>query len=142
MKYYDYTLRQLRSGFWVDPYPLIWHKSDNRGTLPDPSRGPRRVYEVAFLASHGDRKITTAVSNLFAHSIGADREHMSLKPVPVLQHFFRMFVDSNTRILDPTCGSGTSLVAARNLGATHFLGLEVDKDFHDLAVRNWNDGQV
>jgi DNA modification methylase len=40
-----------------------------------------------------------------------------------------------TSILDPTCGSGTALRAARSLGAQRFLGLEANKEYADDALR-------
>lgn len=138
MRYYTETLAVLKEHFWVDNYPLIWHKSDNKGTLPDPERGPRRVYEVAFLCSHGDRKILSAVSNTFSGPTIRDGEHMSEKSQDMLQHFFRMCVDGGTRMLDPTCGSGSALRAADALGASSILGLELNPEFADNAVRAWN----
>jgi len=138
MRHYDHTLRVLRDAFWVDPYPLIWAKSDNRGILPDPKRGPRRVYETAFLCSHGDRPIISPVSNVFSAPTTRVSEHMSEKNVEMLQHFFRMVVDENTRMLDPTCGGGSSLRAARSMGATNLLGLEINPEFHANAERAWN----
>src|SRR5690606_36396537 len=64
MDYYQRTLDALSGMGWsVNPFPLIWHKSDNTGILPDPSRGPRRIYETALFASRGDRKIVGAVGN-------------------------------------------------------------------------------
>ena len=59
---------------------------------------------------------------------------MSAKPEPVLRHFFRMFVDENSTVLDPTCGSGTALRAAESLGAAHILGIEVNKEFAERAA--------
>jgi DNA modification methylase len=47
-----------------------------------------------------------------------------------------MFVDEFTLMLDPTCGSGSSLIAAESLGARHVLGLEIDKDFCEQANRS------
>lgn len=139
MRWYNETLAALKAaGFWVDPYPLVWHKSDNKGTLPDPERGPRRVYEVAFLASHGDRKIIQSVSNTFSGPTVKLGEHMSEKSEDMQAHFMRMMVDENTRLLDPTCGSGSSLRAARRLGATSVLGLEQNPEFAELARRAWN----
>ena len=44
-----------------------------------------------------------------------------------------MFVDENTRMLDPTCGSGTSLCAAESLYAAHILGIEINEDYADGA---------
>jgi site-specific DNA-methyltransferase (adenine-specific) len=58
---------------------------------------------------------------------------MSEKPEPMLRHFFGMLVDENTVMLDPTCGSGSSLRAAESLGAKHVLGLELNPEFAALA---------
>lgn len=139
MRYYQPTLDALRAaGLWVDPYPLMWHKSDNKGTLPDPERGPRRVYEVAFLCSHGDRKIIQPVSNTFSGPTVKLGEHMSEKSEDMQVHFMRMMVDENTRLLDPTCGSGSSLRAAARLGAGSVLGLEMNPEFAELARRAWD----
>lgn len=135
MRYYTETLAALQSGFRVDPYPLVWHKSDNKGTLPDPERGPRRVYEVAFFCSHGDRKIISPVSNTFSGPTIRQGDHMSEKSQDMLQHFLKMAVDPQTRMLDPTCGSGSALRAARALGAGSVLGLEVNPEFVANARR-------
>lgn len=138
MRFYTETLAVLKEHFRVDPYPLVWHKSDNKGTLPDPERGPRRIYEVAFLCSFGDRKIIQPVSNTFSGPTVKLGEHMSEKSEDMQAHFMRMMVDENTRMLDPTCGSGSSLRAARRLGAASVLGLEMNPEFADLARRAFN----
>lgn len=123
------------SDFDLDPFPLVWHKSDGKGILSDPQRGPRRVYETALFGSRGDRKIVKAKAN--ACSEPAVRgQHLSTKPEPVLRHFFEMFVDENTSMLDPTCGSGTALrVAKKELDAPYVLGIEIDPEFAENARR-------
>jgi hypothetical protein len=132
MQRYQWTLDFLSTMFKIDPYPLVWVKSDNSGILPDPERGPRRIYETAFFGSRGDRKIVRAKAN--AVSLQSDKEfHMSVKPRDVLSYFFQMFVDNTTRMLDPTAGSGSSLRAAEALGANYVLGLERDPEFVRLA---------
>lgn len=118
----------------VNPFPLIWHKSDGAGIIPDANRGPRRTYETAFLASRGDRKIVRAVSNSVGCPISRGR-HMSEKPQGVLRHYFRMLVDEHSSVLDPTCGSGSAIRAAASCGASRFLGLEINKAFADEADR-------
>jgi hypothetical protein len=122
MKYYcetrEFFLHRLPE--WaLEDFPLVWLKSDNKGILPDPKRGPRRVYETCFIASRGDRLIVRAVANGYAAPTGA-KSHQSEKPEPVLRHFMQMFVDEHTRLLDPTCGSGSSLRAAESLHASCF----------------------
>lgn len=137
MDFYQPTLDRLtKMGWKVNPFPLVWMKNDNTGILPDPQRGPRRIYETAFFASRGDRKITSrgAVANAFAHP-GRDKEiHMSEKPVPMLKHFMGMIVDEYSNVLDPTAGSANALKAASALGASRVLGLERDGEFYNRAT--------
>lgn len=133
MKHYAFTLDSLYTMGWkVDDFPLIWHRSDNTGILPDPNRGPRRTYETALFASRGDRKIVRAVSNSFAANTVRER-HMSEKPQVMLEYFFRMLVDEHSTVLDPTAGSGSAIRAARALGAKRILGLELNPEFVERA---------
>lgn len=123
----------------VDPYPLTWLKSDNAGILPDPNRDYRRIVETAFFCSRGDRKIVDPVSNGYSAPStrgSSNRLHMSEKPVPVLNHFFKALVDQHTEIIDPTCGSGNALVSAEGLGAKRIMGVELSSEYHEVAVSN------
>lgn len=138
MKFHEETKAALSQIGKVNPFPLIWGKSDNTGLLPDPQRGPRQIYETALLVSRGDRKIVRAVSNAFWHPANKDAaEHLSEKPVNVLLHFFPMLVDESTKLLDPTAGSGTSLIAAKKLGAQYTRGYEINQGFCDVANRKF-----
>lgn len=139
MDHYEMTRERLTQMGWrVNPFPLVWHKTDNSGILPDPNRGPRRIYETAFFCSRGDAKIVQAVGNCVGHA-NTKAIHMSEKPVDMLTHFMRMVVDENTRLLDPTCGSGNALRAAKRLGAPTVAGLEINPEFYQAAVEAWNE---
>jgi ParB/RepB/Spo0J family partition protein len=135
MDYYEETRKQLAAMGWrVNPFPLVWIKNDNTGILPDAKRGPRRIYETAFFASRGDRFIVNSVANAFA-APGREKEiHMNEKPVVMLKHFLRMFVDEYSTVLDPTAGSANALKAATALGAPTVLGLERDTEFFQRAT--------
>lgn len=133
MKYYTQTMtlfaRKLPQ-LVLNDFPLIWHKTDNRGTLPDPQRGPRRVYETCLFGATEDRKIVKAISNTYgAPTHKSKAGHISEKPEPVLRHFFQMIVDDQTSIFDPTCGSGSAIRAAESMGAKRSLGIEIDSEF-------------
>ena len=126
------TFRDLAPSLIFWPKPLIWHKTDNIGILADPQRGPRHVYETCLFASQDDRKILRAVSDTYGAP--TDRSHHpSTKPEPVLRHFMQMFINERTRLLDPTCGSGSAIRAAESLGAEFVLGLEKDQTHCDAA---------
>lgn len=130
---YEPTAQALEAMGWdINPLPLIWMKSDAIGIIPDPERGPRQIYETCLFGSRGDRKIVSPVANAYAAPTVRDR-HMSEKPEPMLRHFFRMLVDENTVMLDPTCGSGSAVRAAESLNAKYTLGLEINPEFCGLA---------
>lgn len=134
MHFYDATRDYFRkhSDFRIDPFPLVWVKSDNIGILPDPERGPRRIYETALFGSRGDRKVVRSASNAISFPSQRD-DHMSIKPQAMLEHFFKMFVDGSSTVLDPTCGSGGALRAAQTHNAASVLGLEVNTEFYNRA---------
>ncbi len=125
--------RELAPELIFQPRALVWLKSDNVGIVPDPKRGPRWITELALMASRGDRVLVQPLANAY-NAPTARTLHPSAKPEPVLRHFFRMFVDSTSRVLDPTCGAGSSLRAAESLGAAHVLGIERDENYV-LAAR-------
>lgn len=113
---------------------LVWHKSDNVGITPDPLRGPRWTAETALMASRGDRPLVRPLASSYSAPT-ARALHPSTKPEPVLRHFFGMFVDGTTRLLDPTCGAGSALRAAESLGASLVLGIERSNAFAETAQR-------
>jgi ParB-like chromosome segregation protein Spo0J len=130
-----FFLRNL-PGCTIQEHLMIWHRPDNSGICPDPQRYGRRTYDTAMLISLGDRLIVNprALSFSFPWS---DKTHRSMKPVQVLDHFFSMFVDKHSRVLDPTCGSGTSLIAAKKAGAKAMLGLEKDERMSTQAASSF-----
>lgn len=58
--------------------------------------------------------------------------HPTQKSVPLLEHLIRLFTDPGDVVIDPCAGSGTTLLAARNLGRRGY-GFEIDKDFYKDA---------
>ncbi len=136
MEYYAQTVDLITAAGWrVDKFPLIWHKSDNTGILPDKDRGPRRTYETALFCTRGDRKIVRAKANSTS-AVVTKNFHMSEKPLLVLEHFLQMLVDETSIVLDPTCGSGNAIKTAEALGAAYSLGLEINPKYAEAAKEN------
>lgn len=135
MKHYQATLNFFAENTDLVPeeFPLVWVKSDGLGIAPDVARRPRRVYETALLLSRGDRKLVKLANNAYVAPKGRAGVHLSVKPVPVLRHFLSMVCDDLSEVLDPTCGSGSALVAAESLGAKRVVGLEIDSEFAAFA---------
>ena len=125
---------KLLEGCVFEPYPLIWQRGENEGIAPDPARRPRRIYEMAFFGWRGDRKVIRTKANLVMAPTERIR-HPHEKSEEALKHFFEMCVDSNTRLFDPTCGSGSALRAAAALGAADVFGLELNEEYAEQARR-------
>jgi ParB family chromosome partitioning protein len=129
-----WELLKLLDGFNFDEVPLVWVRDDQRGIVPDAQRRPRRMYEMAFFGWRNDRKLVRVKNNAVV-AASTSEIHPHEKPIAALTHFLEMVVDAQTTILDPTCGSGTVLRAAKTLGASRFLGLEANKEYADDALR-------
>ena len=119
-------------GLKFAPHPLIWHKTDNVGIVQDVRRTPRHVYETALLASRGNMHLVKVVSDVYG-SPTDKRLHPSAKPEPMLRHFLSLVCDDTSTLLDPTCGSASSLRAAESLGAKQVLGMDIDETTVGLA---------
>lgn len=58
--------------------------------------------------------------------------HPAQKPVSVLKRLIEIFTDPGDVVIDPCCGSGTTLRAAAELGRSSF-GFEIDRNFYNRA---------
>ena len=58
--------------------------------------------------------------------------HPSQKPVNVIKQLIEIFTDEGDVVIDPCCGSGTTLRAAHELGRSAF-GFEIDRNFYTKA---------
>lgn len=59
--------------------------------------------------------------------------HPTQKPVAVLERLIEIFTDEGDVVIDPCAGSGTTLIAARNLNRKSY-GFEIEKKFYNDAV--------
>lgn len=58
--------------------------------------------------------------------------HPAQKSVKVLKRLIETFTDEGDVVIDPCCGSGATLRAARELNRSAF-GFEIDRNFYELA---------
>ena len=58
--------------------------------------------------------------------------HPAQKPVAVLKRLIEIFTDPGDVVIDPCCGSGTTLRAAYELGRSAY-GFEIDRNFYQRA---------
>ena len=59
--------------------------------------------------------------------------HPNEKPILLLEYMIKTFTNENEIILDSTCGSGSTCVAAKNTNR-RYVGIEKDQKWCDLAI--------
>lgn len=64
--------------------------------------------------------------------------HPTQKPLPVLKRLIEIFTDEGDVVIDPVCGSGSTLIAAKELNRSAY-GFEIDKNFYRQA-QDWING--
>jgi site-specific DNA-methyltransferase (adenine-specific) len=65
-------------------------------------------------------------------------KHPTQKPLDLLKRIVLASTKENDIVLDPFCGSGTTGVACKCLGSfgkRSFIGIEIDKNYCDLAKK-------
>ncbi len=62
----------------------------------------------------------------------SEKIHPTQKPVQLLQRLIALFTDPGEVVIDPCCGSGSTVIAAARSGRTGY-GFEIKKDFYKSA---------
>lgn len=85
----------------------------------------------------------TSASNVLSvpRTARATQEHPTQKPVELMARLIRATTGGGTTVLDPFCGSGTTGVAAVQLGR-EFIGIERDPAYVEVAARRLTDAGV
>jgi site-specific DNA-methyltransferase (adenine-specific) len=106
---------------------------------------------------------TTIADNVLAHGVGAFNEeaflryekftdnvltsgfmpgetglHPTQKPIKLMQALIELATQEGQVVLDPFCGSGTTLVAAKNTGRK-YIGFELNPEYFEIAEYRLND---
>lgn len=68
-------------------------------------------------------------------SADIEKLHPTQKPVKLLKKLIEIFTDEGDIVIDPTAGSGSTLIAALELNRKAY-GFEIDKNFYKLSS-NW-----
>lgn len=95
----------------------------------------RYQHELAYLLAKGSPKQPACpIPDVIDFSYTGNRLHPIEKPVSALLPLVGAFSNEGDLVLDPFCGSGSTLVAARQL-RRRFLGIELDSSYHSIASK-------
>jgi adenine-specific DNA-methyltransferase len=95
----------------------------------------RYEHESAYLLAKGEAKPpATPVPDVLDWSYTGNRFHPTQKPVEALKPLIAAFCPANGLVLDPFCGSGSTLVAAKAL-RRRYVGIDLDGAHCRTAAR-------
>ena len=66
-------------------------------------------------------------------------EHPTPKPVELPRFFMRLHTQRGDMVLDPVCGAGPALVAAREVGC-RAIGIEIEERYCEIAAKRLSQG--
>jgi site-specific DNA-methyltransferase (adenine-specific) len=93
----------------------------------------RYSHECAYLLAKGDvTPPLKPIADVIDWKYTGNRLHPTQKPVSSLRPLVETFCPTGGLVLDPFCGSGSTLVAARKLDRS-YVGIEIDPEHHKIA---------
>ena len=116
---------------------MVWVKPDSSPQFN--GQGPAQGYESiasAWCGNGASKWNGGGKRGVFVHNCNQGRfgGHPTEKPVPLMVELLELFTDPKETILDPFMGSGTTGVAAIQLGRK-FIGIEREPKYFDIACQ-------
>jgi site-specific DNA-methyltransferase (adenine-specific) len=113
-----------------------------RKQYPSSTRFLRYQHEQAYVLAKGDvQPPAQPIPDVIDFPYTGNKLHPTQKPVGALKPLIGAFCPSGGIVLDPFAGSGSSLLAARQLGRS-FVGIELDAQHHRTATARLADAQA
>lgn len=125
------TTDMLQSGGWVWRGIAVWDKTE----AARPQKGRfRNQCEYIVWGSKGDMPIEGAcLPGVFRLPVSArDKLHMTGKPLPIMRSVLAI-CPPNSVVLDPFFGSGSTGVAALEIGM-HYIGMELVPEYYGIGT--------
>lgn len=92
-----------------------------------------RHHEQAYVLSKGKPKTHAMIRSVIEFPYSGNKYHPSQKPIEALLPLVSAFSKPQDIVCDPFMGSGSTLLAAREVDR-RFMGIELDKAYYDIAV--------
>lgn len=116
---------------------LAWVKPDAAPRFN--GQGAARGFECAVTAWAGKGYRTWNAGGkrgVYTHCVNTNRYggHPTEKPLPLMMEILKDFTNHGQTVLDPFCGSGTTIVACEKMGRRG-IGIEMNEEYFNLACK-------
>jgi site-specific DNA-methyltransferase (adenine-specific) len=92
-------------------------------------------HEQAYLLAKGNPALPEhPIADVIDMPYSGNKLHPTQKPIAALLPLVETFSQTGSVVLDPFCGSGSTLVAAKQLNRK-YIGIELDAAYHAAAVK-------
>lgn len=118
----------IRCGVWTKPDGAPQFTGDR------PAQGWESIAILHRLGSGRLRWNGGGRPAVFRHGVERDGQYPTQKPLPLVREFVELFSDPDDLVLDPFCGSGTTLVAAAERGR-RAIGIDISDEALTVAAR-------
>ena len=134
MRHYCWTLQQFRElkDVRVRETPLGWFKMRGSNT-GDQSLDPMPSWEPCLFICRGRPQIFSENFPDMHAELSNKLDHISEKPIGAMTKWFTRWGVPGGSFLDPTCGSGVSLMTAKRRGMKRIIGCEINPNFCERA---------
>jgi len=106
---------------------IIWDKQN-----------PNPKFSNAEIASYSKHKRVASVTIPYYGFVGEEKNfHPCAKPIALYKWLLKNYAKEGDKILDTHLGSGSSRIAADQMGFD-FWGYELDKDYFEASVKRFN----
>ena len=113
---------------------LVWHKPNSAPFANGVRRGDAEYCihireKGAYFEGNAQIK-----KKVFSHPCVVNKTHPTVKPLSLVSKYVEIGSAEQGLILDPFMGSGTTLVAAKQLGRTT-IGIELEEKYCEIAAK-------
>ena len=128
---------QLRSDGWLHRQTFVWDKGSSGG-MANSDTAPLTHETVLQMGKWSNRsrpylRCQPLRSTVIRFSATSDPVHPCPFPVPLASYFIQASTNDGETVLDPFIGSGSTAIAAQQLGR-HFIGIELNPDYRAIAL--------
>jgi site-specific DNA-methyltransferase (adenine-specific) len=117
---------------WAHKNLLIWDKGQIGLGQPFRHQHELIFYVNRQVYKHHQTEAITCFPTIMTYKHDADRMHPSQKPLALIERLVIGFSRPGEVVFDPFTGSGTTLVAASNLGR-NYIGVELNVEYVEVA---------